>query len=318
MRARSFTLGLMLLAGACDPAPQPDSDEPPIDLPHPDDIALEEACPLEDRIGGFVVQATETYTTVQGQVSDGVVPVSILEPIHTEGDCTLLRRNNPYCDPGCASHEVCDFDGSCSAYPEPQDLGVVTIAGLAEAVEISPAMPGYNYFSTSLPHPAMSPGDTIRVQADADDWADLELWGVGVEPLVIDAPEPWSVAGGEPLDLEWKPPSSASWGEIRFSLTIDQHGTSPVTLQCDLEDTGAAAIPASTIDALLGAGVSGWPRSTLSRRTVDSALQPQGCVELIVSSPREGDIALADYIPCDETVPCPEPLECNLELGLCE
>ncbi len=70
--------------------------------------------------------------------------------------------------------------------------------------------------------------------------------------------------------------------------------------------------------ALLHAGVSGRPSATLVRRTADRADVGEGCVDLTVASPRAGEVQLADYVPCDQATPCPDSLECNLSVGLCE
>lgn len=314
---RLLLIALLIGCPSEAPSPNPTPEPPPVELPDPSEISLDGGCALDDRHGRFQLQDLDAYTVLQGQVSDGVVPISVLEEIHAEGDCVLLRRNNPFCDPGCAADEACDFDGQCVPFPEPQDLGTVAAHGLAAAVSMEPVQPGFNYFSTDLPHPAMSPGETIRLSTSGGSHDPFALWGVGVEPLVLE-PGAWSIDDGTALALQWEPPAGPSWSEIGFHLTIDQHGTSPVVLECAFDDVGSASIPATTIDALLDAGVSGWPAATLSRRTVDSEDVGAGCVELMVASVREGDVALADYIPCDADTPCPEPLTCDLAVGLCQ
>ncbi len=320
MRAALFGLSVLWLVG-CGPS-GPDSDPAPPkpddgELPAPDDVDLEGTCSAVERYGGFVIQDHVEYTVVQGQVADAVVPSTVLDPIHSDGDCLLLRRSNPFCDPACEPDEVCGLDGECLAFPEPQDLGTVAVDGLVEPLSLEPAMPGYNYFSTSLRHPAMTAAETVRIRTGGGAWTPFELWGVGVESLALSQDEPWAIARGEPLELVWQPPSQESRADVYLQLTIDQHGTSPVVLECTFVDTGAATIPSTVVDQLLDAGVSGWPSARLARRTADSASVGEGCVDLVVASPREAAVTLVDYIPCDDAHPCPDGLECDLGLGLC-
>ncbi len=298
------------------PAPDPDPD--PVDLPSPDDIELEGSCSLTDRFGGFRIEEFADYTMLQGQIADGVVPASVLEPIYSENDCVLLRRNNPFCDPICDTDETCNFDGECVPFPQPQDLAMVAVDGLNDPLRIEPAMPGFNYFATDLSHPAMTAGETIRIQTGEGTWSPIELWGVGVETLGLQQDEPWRIGRGDPVELAWLPPAGDSWAEIYFQLNIDQHGTSPVTLECSFADAGSATVPSSLIDALLDSGVSGWPSARIARRTADAATAGEGCADLVVSSTRDVAVELADYIPCDESHPCPEGMECNLDIGLCQ
>src|SRR5436190_4410364 len=92
----------------------------------PATVPLAGECAMADDYGGFAVIADGKDGWVEGKVADGVVPVSVLETIADDGDCQLLRRNNPFCDPGCAAGETCNFDGECVPYPADQDLGTVT------------------------------------------------------------------------------------------------------------------------------------------------------------------------------------------------
>ena len=71
----------------------------------------------------------QTYSAFSGSVADAVVPLNVLEQVGEDGDCTLLRRNNPFCDPGCAAGETCDFDGNCLPFPVNRDVGVTLVAG---------------------------------------------------------------------------------------------------------------------------------------------------------------------------------------------
>jgi hypothetical protein len=105
---------------------------------------------------------------------------------------------------------------------------------------------------------------------------------------------------------------------VALTLNVDQHGITPISLVCDLADSGSASIAASLVDALLGAGISGWPNASLSRQTVDSQDFGDGCLEFVVSTPRPVSVAVSGHIPCNGPGDCPPPLECNLPINTCE
>jgi hypothetical protein len=123
---------------------------------------------------------------------------------------------------------------------------------------------------------------------------------------------------GAPLSLEWAAPTSKVATLVLVELTIDQHGTSPLSLSCELEDSGSATIPASIIDQLIGSGVSGFPNGRITRRTADHVQLEAGCVELVVGSPLAVSVAVAGYTPCNGPEDCPDEQTCNLPLERCE
>ena len=64
-------------------------------------------CPLASRHGGLEVVDDGEYGWIDGTVEDGVLPVSVLEVVATEGDCRLYKKTNPFCDPPCDPGEAC-------------------------------------------------------------------------------------------------------------------------------------------------------------------------------------------------------------------
>ncbi len=310
---------LALLTGCGDEPPpgdsRPDSDSPGLD---PATVALEGACSMATDYGGFVVDALEDYSTVSGSVSDGVVPMTVLEEVAVEGDCRALRRNNPFCDPPCESGQACDFDGECVPYPETQDLGTVTIAGLGDAVVMEPVSPGYTYFDTSVGHPAYQPDVLVELQTSAGPWGPLTLHGVGVEQLVP-TQETWLVAEGEDLAITWEPPTGLARSHVLLRVTIDQHGTTPISLECTFDDDGEGIIPGAITELLVTAGVTGFPNGSLVRRTADRVeLGEDACAEFVVSSTRSPDVRVDGYTPCNDDEDCPDGQECNEALEICE
>ncbi len=303
------------VAGGDDDSAGTDDDDGPVG--DPATIPLAGSCDLDQRLGGFVAEAYADYSIVDGTVSDGVVPLSVLEQVLQQGDCRLMKRNNPFCDPPCAPDETCDFDGECIPYPSPVDLGTVTVLGLEEAVVMEPIVPGYSYFDTSLPHPAFLPGELIELRTSGGTVEPFTLHGVGVH-LLAPPVGSWVVAEGQPLAVTWEPPGTDVRSTMALTLNIDQHGISPVTAWCEFEDSGSGEVPAAVIEALFSAGVSGYPNGTLSRHTVDSVGASTACVDLEVASPVDVDVDVAGYIPCKDDDDCPDGMECNEAIGLCE
>ena len=293
----------------------------PLDPPEGDPATIELAggCPMESDLGGFVVEAYEDYSIVDGSVADGVVPITVLELKTSEGDCQVLRRNNPYCKPLCEAGFTCDFNGDCIPYPEDQDLGTVSVAGLLEDVVMEPLQPGFTYFDTSLPNPAFLPGDLIELRMPDGVYGPVTLHGVGIDELVSLDKDGWVLVDGVDMTVHWQPPDAeVSRGVVDLSVNIDQHGNSPATVVCTFEDDGEGTVPGAVISALFDLGVSGFPSGTLSRRTADKTDITGGCMDFWVASPRTVSVDVDGYTPCFSDKDCPKGQECNLELQICE
>ena len=309
-------LGGSLLFG-CEPDnPSQDSDDSA--APDPAEVELAGACSLATDLGGFSVLVEDDQAGIDGAVADGVVPISVLEEIAAEGDCRLMRRNNPFCDPACEPGETCDFDGTCLPYPVNQDLGTVTITGLASPVAMEPVFPGNTYYNTELPAPPFDGGDLITLDMPGGVYGPATLYGVGVEP-VVSLDEEWAVEAGVDMLVHWQAPAGAvSRGEVSLSVNIDQHGTTPGTLWCVFEDDGEATVPAGILQTLVATGVTGYPSGAVQRRTQDSAELELGCMDFTVSSTVTVDVDVIGYTSCISDADCPEGQECNEELQICE
>jgi len=291
----------------------------------PATVTLNGICDLADDYGGFVVEAYEDYSIVSGSIADGVVPITVLEVIGSEGDCEVKRRNNPFCDPACESGDTCDFNGECITYPSNQDLGVVDVLGLPKPVKMEAVVPGNTYFNTSLPHPAFEGGELIELQMPGGTYGPVILFGVGVEELIATDQEEWAdkvwrVESGNDLVVNWEPPTGAVVrSEVTLRINIDQHGTSPSSVYCTFEDDGEGVVPASVVQQLVEVGVSGFPSGVLKRRTADMTDAGDGCTDFEISSRREaGLVDVIGYTPCISSSDCPDGQTCNLELQICE
>lgn len=335
---------LVLLAIACGPDTEPtdpgtapsdsptdtepgttdvtDTTDGPPPGPDPATVELGSTCPLDKKLGEFKVESYDIYSIVDGTVSDAVVPVTILEEIGRDGDCVLLKRNNPFCSPACAPKETCDF-GTCVPYPTEQGLGTATVTGLLEPVEMTPVPPGAKYFDISIPHPPADPGALITLTTTGDVYPAVELHGVGVEMLTMTTTD-LVIESGVPLAVGWVPPAAeVARGEIWMRLNVDQHGVTPVMLTCVTADDGSFDLSASLIDQLLALGVTGYPSLAVNRRTIDTAEigdvdgEP-GCMEFRVASTANPSVRVDGYTPCLTDIDCPPPTTCNEPIGLCE
>ncbi len=318
----------LLLLLACDPGPATTGDSAdaadtgvPDPTGDPLTIALLGECPLDTHYGGFVVEAYEDYAIVDGTVTNGVVPVTVLENVATEGDCTLLKRNNPYCEPTCESSEACDFDGNCIEYPVAQDLGTVTIAGTKPAAVMTATSPGYRYFKTEMRLPPWAPGKLIELTTTGATVEPFTLHGVGPD-LLEPTSTTWTVVSGTDLLVSWDAPTTEVRTEVRLSLNIDQHGQTPITLVCHFDDDGEATVPASVIDAVMGAGVTGFPNASLRRQTADSTTlsggsTTGGCVDLLVAHELAMDVEVEGHTPCTSNADCPPGHPCDLATQTC-
>lgn len=280
-------------------------------------LAPRGSCDFSDRVGRFTVEKQTDFGVVQGSVADGVVPSSVPEVVSESGGCRLLKRQNFACTPSCVGAETCGQDGVCIPYPRQVSVGTVTIAGLTKPAVMDPQTPGNGYFAPDATNPPYTPGSSIKLSAaGAETHEAFELYGVGSEPLAT-APT-WVLTEGEDLVVNWAAPTIETPATILVELSIDQHGSSPLTLQCEFEDTGTATVPASVIDELINSGVSGFPNGKIVRRTVDKTSIDVGCVELAVGSPLAANVSVAGFIPCNSPDDCPDGQTCNLAIEICE
>ena len=275
------------------------------------------ACDVATRVGGFSVEKQTDFGVVQGAVADGVVPTAIPELVLDQDGCQLLERRNLVCIPACVGAQTCGEDGTCVPYPRQVSVGDVRITGLTRETVMSPQDPGNGYYAPGASNPPFAVGSEVILSAAGTERVPpFYLFGVGSQPLQ-QAPS-WVLESGADLQLTWSAPSAEVETRVAIELTIDQHGTSPLTLACDLPDTGSAAIPAAIIDQLINSGVTGFPNGRITRRTADHVDLDVGCVDLVVGSPLTARVAVAGYTPCNGAEDCPNDQTCNVPLQRCE
>ncbi|HWB79218.1 MAG TPA: hypothetical protein VG755_29860 [Nannocystaceae bacterium] len=279
------------------------------------DVDLAGNCALDVHVGGFVAAYEQTYSAFSGTVSDGVVPLNVLEQIAEDGDCRLLRRNNPFCDPGCAAGETCDFDGNCIPYPSNHDIGVVTVTGLEKPVMIEPTPPTFSYFDTMLPHPGFEPGAIITVTSTGGDYSPITLQGIGVD-MIVPGQEEIHLDADVSQDVTWTPGDPRV--TMRLQIAVDQHGTSPLAMICEAPaDAGTLTISGALMTEFLEHGISGFPSADFFFETVDSMDVEPGCVDFAVRSHDQIMVFITGHTPCNSTPDCPKGQTCDVMNQTC-
>ena len=307
------------------PGDVPPGDAPPADVPPADTTGptpeYGTPCVPAERVGTVIVShepyspgSPDYYAAVTAEVADGVTPLTILQLELEQGECRLMRKVNPFCAAPCGPLEVCNHDGVCLAAPQNRSIGTVTVTGLAEDPVVLEPNPTNYYWNTDLPIPLFAPLAPVEVVATGADLAGFELSAWGVPDLVV-ADGVLTMEHGQGLAVTWTG-APGPW-RLYFTLNVDQHGNSPLSMICDVADTGSYVIPASLVDAMLDAGVSGFATAHFYRRTVDSAAIAEGCVELRVRSFVMVHLTVAGHVPCKKDADCPDGKVCNVPINTC-
>jgi hypothetical protein len=235
------------------------------------------------KVGEFIVQKMEGTTAPSGYVQDGVTPTAVWIERQRVGDCAVLERPNPFCDPDCSPPQICGLAGSCIASPVNRSVGTVTITGLSTSVSMTPDATTKQYnIAGTLPAPGYTEGAAITLNASGADYGPFDLSAQGVAALSL-ASGTVTVQADTPINLTWTAPAQAN-GRIHITLNLSAHGNDTAALECDVADTGSYQIPGTLLTRLLSLEVAGYPTLTVARRTADSIAIAPGCVDLLVQA----------------------------------
>ncbi len=297
--------GLVLVGcGSTGPSPPPAAPAGHEGVPGACDSAL--------RVGGFEVGHWDGLASVSGRVLGARLPHWETTELAADGGCALLRRPSLFCDPPCIADQVCTLDGECAPYPRAQDLGTVTVTGLAETLSMTADVTG-TYWDTALSAPLFEPGEPIAVATEEADLPALSMDAAGVAVLAeVDAL--WTLTDGAGLVVTW---AEGGAEEVLVEIDVDQHGITPALLACAGPDTGRLEVSVELVDTFLAEGVSGFPGGSLRRRNAAHADLEGECVDLQVYDQRTVPVAVEGHVPCFDDTWCPKGQECDLATQTC-
>lgn len=248
-------------------------------------------CSPSKRIGRFEVLWGEAillsgdiweFIWFDGSVADAIDALQEGSLKKEYGPCQLLQmKEGAFCDPPCDTDQQCTHGAGCVPFPVPQDVGKVTVTGLADTVEIDAPKGGlkkYSYYD--FEGAPFEPGALIELVAQGKDLPGFTMHGLGVERPVFKNTQ-WEMKAGQPIDIEWGP--SALPSSVHLWITADLHGLTPVQLHCELEDTGSFTISGEIVTEMLQYPTT-IPAVHVSRHTVDSVENDKGCIEFEVAS----------------------------------
>jgi hypothetical protein len=276
-------------------------------------------CDPASRVGGFTLELVPPDPSVSkpgtaqvaGSIQNGVDASQLWVAQASEGDCKLLGLPIPFCDPACGSDKpICTAQNKCIAEPMPQDVGTVTLGGLASPATAMKT--GAKYYSPiNMPYPPYGPDAEIELRASGGVYKPFTLHGRGIAPLGFTGTGV-KVFRNQPLAVHWTPPVDSSYDRIVISLDIGHHGGIAARIECDVADSGSTTIPTTLINKLLDKGTAGFPSINVKRRTVDSTTVGAGCADFVVASPVEAVIEVDGVVSCnDNDLPCPGGKVCG-------
>jgi len=315
------TILLITTLGGCDGGDRSvdTSTSTPVETTDPTDPieAIDdgyERCAKDTLQGTFQIDLGDEYSTIQGSVADGVVPLNVWEEVLSASSCQVLEPPQLFCDPGCDSDATCGLDGECVPYPSNTDVGAVVIEGLTDPVEMDAIPPTQTYYFTgSLEQTPYASGDAISLYAAGGETEAFALLTHGVDALSVDL-DTLAIAPGEAAELSWTPTSGSADTRVEITLNIALHGGNPGILLCEAEDTGSFTIPAEAIDGLLALGFSGFPSVKLSRQEVDATDALGGCVEFQSTSSVTLPVSIPGLTSCSNDDDCPDGQACQYDL----
>jgi hypothetical protein len=275
------------------------------------------ACAAEEHVGSFEITLKDTFTAVQGTVTNAVRPSDVSDVTSTDGSCKLLQPKTLFCDPMCGSGETCGDNGTCVALPTNQSVGVVSVTGLTAPVSMEARSPVFYYSHVGdLPHPAFQTGDELVLSAAGDVIAPFSISTTGIEALTVITTS-MALERDLPGSLDWTAGTAQESTKIEIELNIANHGGTPARVQCLSDDSGHFEIPTSMVNALLDLGFSGFPSVRLTRAASNVATTDYGCVDFRAQSTTVLTVDIDGLTSCSDNSDCPTDQTClaNLTCG---
>jgi hypothetical protein len=328
---RAWGTGLLLVLSACSSAKESGGASADAGVPASNPKADGAAADPAATIGAFDIRlvapvpargsspATPAFTSIQGRVASGPrAPTLQLNLAAQEGDCRLYTPTAPFCDPACVGG-TCVTGGKCVPDPQPRNVGVVTVTGVAtepgsKPVSMAPEPPTYFYqpdgdVMTSFP--PFAEGADLMLSAAGAELPAFKIAGKGIKLLEVPNEMPIPMAKGKPLPVRWLAPGRADLSRVEIDVEISHHGGFKGSITCDTADSGSLDVPATLVTKLIDLGVAGFPTVTIIRRATGQAALATGRVELNVISERELPLVVEGNTSCNEDLPCPAGKTCQ-------
>jgi hypothetical protein len=261
--------------------------------------------------------ASAARAAVLGKISDGPTPeATIWSETAQEGDCVLRTPRVPFCDPSCGGTALCVDDDVCLSHPTAQSVGVVRALGLGAEFSMQPIAGNYQQPpGTTLAYPPCEEGAEIRLEAEGNGYQPFALAAKCVVPMEFAGPV--RIEPGEPLAFAWTA-GRTDVARVRIDLDISHHGGSKGKIECDVEDSGSAQIPAALLQQLVDLGVAGFPSVVVMRLVAAEGSTAQSRkVTLTVSSAMEQQVEIPGLMSCTADAHCPSG-NCRDDNKTCE
>jgi hypothetical protein len=282
-----------------------------------------------ESFGTFLVQlipedsttSTPAYTKVLGAMADGPTPLDLIfEETMRDGECRLVKRSYPLCQPSCGSNAKCVQTDSCIPYPTKFSVGDVTVSGFKKngsnieftlnprslSIGISYQMAG-----VSLDYPPFTEGDTVTFAAEGTASAlPFVLKAPAIAPLkVLTQSGAVVLEDGKPIILNWVPPTVPGISRIMVRVNISYHGSNAGEILADCGDDGELIIPAKLVDELKSYGTAGFPVADITRKSVGADADAKA--ELVLESTVSVFLAYPDMSSCNGDSDCPGGQTCQ-------
>lgn len=275
-------------------------------------------------VGTFVVSLVEetatgtaAHTTINGSVKDHADPVTVpLVPVAKGGDCTLSTPHLPFCATPCGE-AACVADNTCASYGTSQDVGVVTLTGVAKQsgdppLRLTSVQNAYQAAADQAPaYPPFAEGDDVALQAAGGGvFAPFSIHATAIAPLALTS-DALTLDKTKDFTVTWTAAGSNAKSTIHFLLDLSHHGGLKGEIDCDTADAGSLTISAALLTQLLNLGVAGYPSFKLIRKSVASTAITPGLVQLELSQSIVRYVQIPGLVSCTDDTDCPTGQTCQ-------
>lgn len=276
-------------------------------------------------VGTFVVALKEplngspAYTAIIGSVKDHADPVMVpLVQAAKDGDCALFKPHVPFCATSCGQG-VCVADDTCASYGTNQDVGAVTLTGVAKQAGAPPLTLTYVNKTYQPPadqtpaYPPFAEGDDIAVSATGGAYGPFSTHAKGIAPLALTG-NVFTLEKNQSFTLTWAAAGAGATSTVHLRVDISHHGGLKGEIDCDAADSGSLTISAALVTQLLNLGYAGYPSFTFTRISVGSTLIAPGRVELELSESLDRNVQIPGLTSCTADGDCPTGQTCQTDL----